>query len=45
MCLLQFNDGNMLAVTLAKYKLIFDEVDTSGNGTLGAAEVQHFFHK
>lgn len=40
-----FNDGNMLAVTLAKYKLIFDEVDTSGNGTLGAAEVQHFFYK
>lgn len=40
-----YNDGSMLAVTLAKYKLIFDEVDTSGNGTLGAAEVQHFFQK
>lgn len=44
-CALQYNDGSMLAVTLAKYKLIFDEVDTSGNGTLGAAEVQHFFQK
>ena len=43
--LLQFNDGSMLAITLAKYKLMFDEVDTSGNGTLGAAEVQHFFQK
>lgn len=43
--LLQFNDGSMLAITLAKYKLMFDEVDTSGNGTLGAAEIQHFFHK
>ena len=42
---LQFNDGSMLAVALAKYKLMFDEVDTSGNGTLGAAEVQHFFQK
>lgn len=40
-----YNDGNMLAVTLAKYKLMFDEVDTSGNGTLGAAEVQHFFQR
>jgi len=43
--LLQYNDGSVLAVTLAKYKLMFDEVDTSGNGTLGAAEVQHFFQK
>lgn len=41
----QYNDGSMLAITLAKYKLIFDEVDTSRNGTLGAAEVQHFFDK
>ncbi|DBA99677.1 TPA: hypothetical protein ACH3X3_012233 [Trebouxia sp. C0006] len=40
-----YNDGSVLAVTLAKYKLMFDEVDTSGNGTLGAAEVQHFFQK
>ena len=42
---LQYNDGSMLAVTLAKYKLMFDEVDTSGNGTLGATEIQHFFQK
>ena len=42
---MQFNDGGILAVTLAKYKLIFDEVDTSGNGTLGAAEVELFFQK
>ena len=42
---LQYNDGSMLAVTLAKYKLMFDEVDTSGNGTLGASEIQHFFQK
>ena len=42
---LQYEDGHMLAVQLAKYKLMFDEVDTSGNGTLGAAEIQHFFHK
>lgn len=40
-----YNDGSMLAVTLAKYKLMFDEVDTSGNGTLGATEIQHFFQK
>ena len=43
--MLQYEDGHMLAVQLAKYKLMFDEVDTSGNGTLGAAEVQHFFNK
>ena len=42
---LQYEDGHMLAVQLAKYKFMFDEVDTSGNGTLGAAEVQHFFQK
>lgn len=42
---LQYEDGHMLAVQLAKYKLMFDEVDTSGNGSLGAAEIQHFFHK
>ena len=44
-CVVQFNDGSMLALSLAKYRLIFDEVDTSGNGTLGAAEVEHFFQK
>lgn len=42
---LQYEDGHMLAVQLAKYKLVFDEVDTSGNGTLGAGELQHFFRK
>ena len=42
---LQYEDGHMLAVQLAKYKLMFDEVDTSGNGSLGAAEIQHFFQK
>ncbi|KAL3154100.1 hypothetical protein ABBQ32_013636 [Trebouxia sp. C0010 RCD-2024] len=40
-----YEDGHMLAVQLAKYKLVFDEVDTSGNGTLGAGELQHFFQK
>ena len=43
--MVQYEDGHMLAVQLAKYKFMFDEVDTSGNGTLGAAEVQHFFQK
>lgn len=43
--ILQYEDGHMLAVQLAKYKLVFDEVDTSGNGTLGAGELQHFFQK
>lgn len=42
---LQMQDGLLVEGKLQEYMQAFDAVDTSGNGLIGANEIQDLFHK